>query len=314
MPLPRLIRQLEVDAALERQRLIDGLRRDPAFIEPKYFYDALGCAIYGAICQLEEYYPTRTERAIFDVNRTAIAEVIGRVDAFVDLGAGDCAKAIDWLRVLQPSRYVAVDIAEATLVAALNNMSGEFPDVEMIGLVTDFSHELKLSAALTGGKTTLFYPGSSIGNFSPDDAVRFLIQLRPHASNGLLIGVDAKKSNATLDAAYDDALGVTAAFNLNALRHINRVLSSDFDCADWRHVAFYSAERSRVEMHLEARRDVIVAIDGSPRIFNAGDRIHSENSYKYSREEFEDILQRAGFAVTQCWTDANTAFWVFFAK
>ncbi len=314
MGTPHIILQGETDHRLERQRLVDGLRKEPAYFEPKYFYDEQGCAIYNAICQLDEYYPTRTEKKIFEANRHEIAAEIGQVDTLVDLGAGDCQKAVGWMPYLKPSQYLAVDIAESALRGALTPIAGDFPQLVCTGLVTDFSQGLTIPDALHQGRTTLFYPGSSIGNFAPDRAQAFLRELRAYASNGLLIGVDAKKDKRTLDAAYDDALGVTASFNLNALRHINRLIGTNFDCADWRHVGYYSPEYGRVEMHLEAKRDLAVLIDGVPRYFKAGSRIHSESSYKYSRHEFETLLSDAGFSSISCWTDEASAFWVFVAR
>lgn len=314
----RIVDRLHVDRAAELRRLMDGLRGEPASIEPKYFYDELGCTLYAAICQLDEYYPTRTERAIFQQHRQEIAESIGAGGTFVDLGAGDCCKALGWLPFVAPERYLAVDIAGPSLDTALANMAPEFPEIEMFGLVTDFSRSLDIPPDLLKGRVTLFYPGSSIGNFNPAEAMRFLKQMRGHTAGanggGLLIGVDAKKERALLDAAYADALGVTAAFNLNALRHINRVIGSDFVESGWQHVGAYNEAAGRIEMHLQAVTDQTVNIDGVARFFAKGDRIHSENSYKYSREEFENMLREAGFSQISCWTNNQRAFWVFHAR
>jgi dimethylhistidine N-methyltransferase len=318
MPKPfRIINQLHIDHVAERARLVAGLRAANACIEPKYFYDPLGCALYGAICLLDEYYPTRTERAIFESYRAEIAAAIGQGGTFVDIGAGDCGKALDWLSVIKPSRYVAIDIAGPSLATALATIAPEFPDTECIGLVTDFSQTLSVAPELLTDKVTLFYPGSSIGNFTPTAAINFLRQMHDitHASGGgLLIGVDAKKPKSRLDAAYDDAIGVTAAFNLNALRHINRVLGCDFDVSQWRHVGAYNEPLGRIEMHLESMAEQTVLIDGTARIFARGEKIHSENSYKYHRDEFEALLHQAGFNDIDCWTDEAKAFWVFYAK
>jgi dimethylhistidine N-methyltransferase len=309
----QIIDRLKIDAAAERQKLVAGLRNSPATIEPKYFYDEQGCAIYAAICQLDEYYPTRTERAIFQVHRGEISAALGAVGTFVDLGAGDCCKALSWLPFIEPTRYLAIDIAAASLDTALSNMAPEFPATEMMGLATDFSEKLTIPAELLAGRATFFYPGSSIGNFTPQNAVKFLRQVREFASGGLLIGVDAKKDKQLLDAAYADSLGVTAAFNLNALRHINRILASDFDLTKWRHVGQYNQTLGRIEMHLETLETHVVLIDGAPRKYEKGERIHSENSYKYSEAEFRAVLNEAGFANVRVWTNAARAFWVFYA-
>ncbi len=310
----RIVDRLQIDHDAELARLKAGLLATSASIEPKYFYDEMGCALYAAICQLDEYYPTRTERAIFQQHRAEISEALGKVDTFVDLGAGDCCKALGWLPFIEPRRYVAIDIAGASLEAALSTMAPDFPHTEMIGLVTDFSRRLDIPDELLSGRTTLFYPGSSIGNFTPEAATAFLGQMRAFASGGLLIGVDAKKDKRRLDAAYADALGVTAAFNLNALRHINRVIGADFDEKLWRHQGSYNESLGRIEMHLEATRDQLVTIDGTARLFRVGERIHSENSYKYGRDEFAAMLGAAGFERVTAWTSAEQAFWVFFAE
>jgi len=311
----RIVDRLHVDHAAEIGRLKQGLRNSPATIEPKYFYDELGCTLYAAICQLDEYYPTRTERAIFQAHRGEISEAIGKGGTFVDLGAGDCCKALGWLPFIEPERYLAIDIAGPSLETALANMAPEFPQTDMVGLVTDFSLSLDIPDTLLTGRVTLFYPGSSIGNFSPESATRFLREMRRYTRDGgLLIGVDAKKDRARLDAAYADALGVTAAFNLNALRHINRVIGTDFDEKKWRHVGAYNPVLGRIEMHLESIADQAVIIDGLARQFQVGDRIHSESSYKYSREEFEAMLRTAGFSEIEVWTDVEQAFWVFYAR
>jgi dimethylhistidine N-methyltransferase len=310
----RIVDRLHVDRDAEIARLKAGLVADIATIEPKYFYDEMGCALYAAICQLDEYYPTRTERAIFQQHRTEISEALGEVGTFADLGAGDCCKALGWLPFIEPRRYLAIDIAGPVLEAALSVMAPDFPNTEMIGLVTDFSRHLDIPAELLTGRTTLFYPGSSIGNFTPDAATAFLHQMRGYATGGLLIGVDAKKDKLRLDAAYADALGVTAAFNLNALRHINRVLGSDFDEKRWRHKGGYNERLGRIEMHLESTEEQVVMIGSKPRLFRAGERIHSENSYKYDREEFIAMLRAAGFENIRCWTNDERAFWVFYAE
>ena len=314
----RIVDRLHIDRAAEISRLIGGLRTSPATIEPKYFYDPLGCALYAAICQLDEYYPTRTERAIFQQYRSEISALIderGSGGTFADLGAGDCCKAMLWLPFIRPRRYLAIDIAGPSLASALANMAPEFPEIEMIGLVTDFSQTLDIPAELLSAPTTLFYPGSSIGNFTPPAATQFLRQMRDCTKNGgLLIGVDAKKDKRRLDAAYADALGVTAAFNLNALRHINRVIAADFNESQWRHVGAYNEQLGRIEMHLESVVEQSVTIGGSARRFARGERIHSENSYKYSRDEFEAMLIAAGYSDIDAWTDDEQAFWVFYAR
>jgi dimethylhistidine N-methyltransferase len=194
-----------------------------------------------------------------------------------------------------------------------------FPEIEMVGVGMDFSASLTLPDAVARRRRLFFYPGSSIGNYTPDEALAYLQRIRlaidhgqgaGNDAGGLLIGVDLVKDHELLDAAYDDALGVTAAFNLNMLRHLNAVLGSDFDVRDWLHRGFFNPDESRVEMHLEARHAVTVTWPGSERRFDAGERIHTENSYKYTQQGFASLLERAGFAVRHVWTDPHQWFMV----
>ncbi|HEX7559057.1 MAG TPA: L-histidine N(alpha)-methyltransferase, partial [Usitatibacter sp.] len=278
----------------ERLRVVEALLSTPARIEPKYFYDELGCALYGAICRLPEYYPTRTEVALFREHRSEIAEALGQGRQFVDLGAGDCCKAQGWLPYVSPGRYIAVDIAGPEIERALARMAPDFPEVEMIGVVADFSAGLPIDDLLDARGVTFFYPGSSIGNFMPADALAFLktvqAQCARRAGSGLLIGVDGKKAKSVLDAAYDDALGVTAAFNRNALLHLNTKYGFDFDLDGFAHRGFYNDREGRVEMHLEALHPQTVNLGERSRAFAAGERIHTENSYKYRAGEFTRLL------------------------
>jgi dimethylhistidine N-methyltransferase len=312
----RFIDRLTRNPAAERRALVAGLTAARATLSPKYFYDSVGCALFGAICELPEYYPTRTERGIFERNRAEIAATVGAGRQFVDLGAGDCSKAETWLPFLAPTRYVAVDIAGDALSRALARLAPEFPDLELTGIVADFTDGLDLRADLPEAPTVFFYPGSSIGNFAPDDAQHFLADIHLHclvAGSGLLIGVDTRKDPARLRSAYDDAPGVTAAFNRNALRHVNRVVGADFDPALFDHVAFFDEQRGRVEMHLVARKRHVVRIGDRQRAFAEGETIHTENSYKYTPAEFTTLLQSAGFARVRCWQDDAGDFAVYYA-
>lgn len=306
------------DEAREKRELVAGLMGKPATIPPRYFYDELGCALYGAICQLPEYYPTRTEVALFQAHRGQIAEAVGCGKEFVDLGAGDCCKAQSWIPFLAPHRYVAVDIAASEIDRALTKMANDFDELELVGVVTDFSRSLDLEGVLGPGPVTFFYPGSSIGNFVPEDAVAFLARVQRYCAgrpgSGLLIGVDGKKEKSRLDAAYDDSLGVTAAFNRNALRHLNRRHGFDFDVNGFAHRGFYNAQLGRVEMHLESLRAQDVTLGDAVRHFAMGERIHTENSYKYHRAEFEALLAAAGFAQVRAWESDGEPYRVFYAQ
>lgn len=316
----QLLQLQHIDDAALADEAAAGLLRAQAQVAPKFFYDALGARLFAAITALDEYYPTRTEAAIFARHGAAIAaqarRFSGEAPTLIDLGAGDCAKAARLFPLLQPGRYVAVDIAVEFLREALLRLQAEHPALAMLGVGLDFSQRLALAPQITGDAPALvFYPGSSIGNFAPDDALRLLREARALARGGaLLIGVDRVKSRAVLEAAYDDALGVTAAFNLNVLRNLNHRLGADFDLRRWRHVAFYDAAHARIEMHLEAREDLTVRWrGGAERRFAAGERIHTENSHKWTPEGFAALLREAGFASLAHWCDEREWFSVFLA-
>ncbi|RPH46024.1 MAG: L-histidine N(alpha)-methyltransferase [Burkholderiales bacterium] len=316
---------MQTDSSAPRPRFFDhvaGTRDDAraelgrtlleprASIPPKYFYDRLGSALFTAITELPEYYPTRTEAGILAAHREAIAACVGRGTTLIDLGAGDCRKAASMLDVLAPAQYVAVDISSAFVSQALDALQRQYPALDTVGVGTDFAEALWLPEAVRATRRTFFYPGSSIGNFAPADARAFLERLRAQAGpdGGLLIGVDLAKPASVVVPAYDDPLGVTAAFNLNVLRHVNTLIGSDFDVADWSHVARLDEAASRIEMHVEARRACVVRWPGGERAFVAGERIHTENSYKYTPGSFGSLLADAGWSTTQRWIDARGWF------
>jgi L-histidine Nalpha-methyltransferase len=299
--------------------LSQGLLRPQAEVSPKYLYDALGSALFVAITELPEYYPTRTEAAILSEHGDTIAAATRAAlptgFALVDLGAGDGAKAARLFDRLKPRQYVAVDIAEDFMRGTLGALQQRHPALPMTGVIMDFSASLQLPAGVVDGPSLMFYPGSSIGNFAPSDALRLLREARLASSGGaLLIGADMIKPKPLLDAAYHDELGVTGAFNLNLLRHLNLRLGTDFQLADWAHRGEYNSAQSRVEMHLLARRDLTVRWPGHERPFRAGDSIHTENSYKWTPESFEALLRDAGWHSVQRWHDDRAWFGVFLAR
>lgn len=293
-----------------------GLLARDAWTSPKYLYDALGSKLFEAICALPEYYPTRTEAAIFARHGAEIAHAVGPGSTLIDLGAGNCAKAASLFPLLHPAQYVAVDISYDFLSESLSRLQQRFPHIEMTGLGLDFSSRLDLPDSVRDARQLFFYPGSSIGNFAPEQATAFLRRLRANADGdgGLLIGVDLIKEDAILDAAYDDALGVTVAFNLNMLRHVNGLIGADFDVRAWQHHGFFNADEHRVEMHLEARSEQVVHWKGGQRRFAKGERIHTEDSYKYTRPAFVGLLEQAGFSTVQVWTDPQQWFAVIYAR
>lgn len=295
-----------------RKELSAGLLADRPFVSCKYLYDALGSSLFEAICELPEYYPTRTEAAIFRRHLPDIAAATGTGCTLIDLGAGNCAKAERLFPMLQPAEYVPIDISVDFLRESVACLQQRFPDIRMTGIGMDFSSALRLPPEVGRERRLFFYPGSSIGNFTPAQALGFLARLREAcgADGGLLIGVDLVKEREVLNAAYDDALGLTGAFNLNLLLNLNALLGTDFDPHDWRHRAFYNDEQSRIEMHLEARRDVNVQWRQGRRRFREGEYIHTESSYKYTPEGFVQLLARAGFGDARTWTDERGWFMV----
>ena len=341
---PRILVQATIDEAADREGLRAGLLARPSSSSPKFFYDPQGSALYTAICELDEYYPTRTETWIFDTHREAIARALPADSQWIDLGCGDGTKARGWLDSVQVRRYVGVDIAEPWLRASLAALASERARrpharaqggaLDIVGVVTDFTRPFDLHALLGDEPhmpPVFFYPGSSIGNFMYDDARAFLASVREHierhpgangkgtgkASGKLLIGVDLVKDRAVLHAAYDDALGVTAAFNRNVLRVANRLLDADFDPHTFEHRAVFDEDASRIEMQLVSKYAQTVRIGSDARRFEDGEVIVTEYSHKYTIESFSALLQAAGFATgerLQCWTDERDWFGVFVAE
>lgn len=299
----------EIEAALTAQ---------DAAISPKYLYDPLGSKLFEAICELPEYYPTRTEAAIFAEHAADIAQAAGTGVTLIDLGAGNCAKAAGLFPELKPRQYVPIDISADFLHQAVDGLRQQFPDIPMHEVAMDFSASLELPATVSRERRLFFYPGSSLGNFDPQQARAFLRRMR-HAlqigeAGGVLLGLDLVKDARVLDAAYDDELGVTAAFNLNMLKHVNRLIGADFNPRDWRHIGFYNAAHQRVEMHLEACRDLIVRWEGGRRTFRQGERIHTENSHKFTPQDILDLLEQSGFGDVRMWFDPQRWFAVCHAR
>jgi dimethylhistidine N-methyltransferase len=293
-----------------------GLAAQHAAIAPKFLYDALGSRLFEAICELPEYYPTRTEAAIFERYGADIARAAGTGATLIDLGAGNCAKAASLFPLLRPRQYVAVDISTEFVSESLERLRQRFDQIDMCACGLDFSSGFDLPDSVRAEHRLYFYPGSSIGNFTPAEAVDFLRRLRERCGDdgGLLIGIDLDKEKAVLDAAYDDELGVTAAFNRNVLRHLNHLIGADFDLRHWHHQAYFNPEQGRVEMHLAADSAQSVHWQGGARVFGQGESIHTENSYKYKPAHAIALLERGGFEATRLWTDPQRWFAVIHAQ
>ncbi len=288
-----------------RADVLEGLSRQPKAIPPKYFYDAAGCRLFEAICAQPEYSLCRTERALMDTHLPVISAAVGAVDSIIEPGAGDCAKVRALVDALHPGQLVVLDIAGAALAAAAESLAGDFPGLAVSALGMDFMHHLEAAApTLAPGRRLVYYPGSSIGNFSPAQAVDLLARFRrlAGADGQLLIGFDLKKDPEQLHRAYNDAAGVTAAFNLNLLARLNRELEADFDLDRFRHYAFYNPPAGRIEMHLVSLAEQTVNVAGQYFQFAIGETLHTENSYKFRGDEFRAIAGRAGWVLTGEWS------------
>jgi dimethylhistidine N-methyltransferase len=295
-----------------RNDVLHGLGDSPKHLPPKYFYDDVGSALFDAICALPEYYPTRVETALIHEHAGAIAAALGERCALVEFGSGVSRKSRLLIAAAQPAVYVPIDIARETLRQAAEGLRHAFPELPVVAVCADYSQPFRLPdlTPYRPRRRVVFFPGSTIGNFDPSEAVGFLVNARRLAGAGgaLVIGVDLRKDKAVLEAAYDDPQGVTAAFNLNVLARINRELGADFDLRAFRHRAWYSDAHGRIEMHLESCRSQEVRIGTAQFAFARGETIHTESSYKYSVRDFQALAARAGFAPAACWVDERNLF------
>lgn len=296
--------------------IVEGLGQKPATIPPKYFYDALGSKLFDQITQLEEYYPTRTEISILKKHADDIAQEIGTGSILVEPGGGSCTKVHILLDGLKPKAYVPMDISSQHLKAASENLAQQYPHLEIHAVCTDFTRQMRVPASAPEGTRVVFFPGSSIGNFTPTEAHAFLNSIAQLVGDKgyFLIGVDLKKDNTILQAAYDDTLGITAKFNLNVLNRINHELEANFELEQWRHKAFYNEELGRIEMHLISCCNQSVTIAGQRFHFVTDESIHTENSYKYSVDEFISLAAKSGFTSQNVWLDEQSLFSVHLFK
>jgi dimethylhistidine N-methyltransferase len=303
---------LHPDTGSFRAAVIAGLSLAQKALSPKYFYDDRGSALFDAICELPEYYPTRTEMALMQAHAADMAACLGPDCVLIEYGSGSGRKTQVLLSALAPAAYMPIDIAASQLKISAQAQARMFPATRVVAVCADYSQPLDLPEidGMDAHRRAIYFPGSTIGNFTVDEALTFLQRARALAGRGgaMLVGVDLKKDHALLHAAYNDAQGVTAEFNLNLLHRINRELGADFDVRAFRHLAFYNAAAGRIEMHLQSLREQQVAI--GPRIFDfsAGETIHTENSCKYSADEFRDLARQAGFEPVCCWTDPQQLF------
>jgi dimethylhistidine N-methyltransferase len=293
------------------QALCAGLRREPRQVAPKFFYDQQGSALFDRICELPEYYPTRTEFEILREHAGEMADCVGARADLIEFGAGSLQKIRLLLGALQqPARFVPVDISAEHLHAEARRLAAEYPGLSVLPLAGDFSADLALPPLLAGSARRVgFFPGSSIGNFTPSEALQFLRRCAVWlAGGGLLVGVDLVKAPILLQAAYNDSQGVTAAFNLNLLARANRELGANFDLAGFHHHAFYEPRLQRIEMHLLSARDQSVQIGDASFDFAEGQTLHTENSCKYTVAGFQALARAAGLQPQAVWTDEQRLF------
>jgi dimethylhistidine N-methyltransferase len=299
----------------ELRRVLADLRKDPAQISPIWFYNAAGSALFEAITRLESYYPTDSELSILEDHGREIGSRIGSDATVIELGSGSAEKATLLLSALeQPGSYRPIDVSESALVRTREAMGREFPDLDIRGTVGDFTSEKDLKRAMEevgpDAQQVFFFPGSTIGNFEPDEAREFLSSLRKAAADDalFLLGVDLIKPVRLLLEAYDDPAGVTAAFNRNILSHLNDRFDANFRVEAWSHEVEWNSEHQRVEMWLRCEETQSVDLAGERLMFEEGDRIHTENAYKWSIEGARQLGEAAGWRLEEHWTDGRDRF------
>jgi dimethylhistidine N-methyltransferase len=285
--------------------VVAGLSLPQKALPPKYFYDAKGSRLFERICRLREYYLTRAELSLTRASIPSIARFAGKGCELLEYGSGESLKTRLLIRALRPKAYLPVDISPSALERAARRLSREFPRLRIVPVVADFSRPFDLPPAKA--PRTGYFPGSTIGNLTPEEAQGFLSRARAHGKR-MLIGTDLKKDARVLHAAYNDSRGVTAAFNLNLLARMNRELGADFDLRRFCHYAFYNAPAGRIEMHLISLQRQEVKIGAHRFAFERGESIHTENSYKYSLEGFRALAARAGFSGKKAWCDRGGRF------
>lgn len=296
--------------------VVEGLRATPRRLSPKFFYDERGSRLFNEICRLPEYYVTRTEMAILGACASDVARHMGEHHVLIELGCGASDKAGILLQAVRPLAYVPIDISRSSLLACAEQLVKEHPAMEVHAICADYTRRVIMPSPVADASRLVFFPGSTLGNFEPDDAEAFLRRLRPlvRTDGALLIGVDLKKDRAVLHRAYNDAQGVTAAFNLNLLLRIRRELDAEVDIAGFRHEAYYNEEAGRIEMYLISRRAQSIVINGDSFAFEEGEGICTEYSYKYSHAEFRALAARAGYECECMWSDARRLFGVYLLR
>lgn len=300
-----------------KKELIKGLCADEKYINPKFFYDEYGSQLFEQIMQLPEYYPSRTEMALLEKHKFEIAETIGKNKILIEPGAGNCEKVQYILPSLKPKCYMPIDISADFLFECAEKLQNKFPYINIHAVADDMKAKVSVPEKFLNNEKIIFYPGSTIGNYKPSDALEFLRHVRELAGEdgGLLIGVDLQKDKKILDAAYNDKDGITALFNLNSLNHVNKLLDIELNVELFEHVAFYNEEHCRIEMHLECKANHYCHLDNDEKIsFSESERIHTEYSYKYTIDSFSQLAAEAGLTLENYWIDDNELFSVQYYK
>jgi dimethylhistidine N-methyltransferase len=299
-----------------RADILAGLKSDQKFIAPKYFYDPQGSLLFDRICELPEYYPTRTEIGLLKQYGAEIAAVIGPDAILFELGSGSSSKIRLMLEAIQPKCYVPMDISRDHLFKSANLLAKDYPWLEVHAVCVDYAGPWNLPSGLKGKKRIAFFPGSSIGNLTTEEAVVLLERIALLVGNdgGLLIGVDLIKDIGVLETAYNDQQKVTEAFNKNLLVRLNRELGANFQVDRFQHRAFYNRDLDRIEMHLVSEREQVIRIEDELIHFKVGETIHTENSHKYSIAGFHGIALRAGFQPVKVWTDPDELFSIHYLQ
>lgn len=299
-----------------REDVLEGLRRPYKSIPSKYFYDERGSELFEKISTLEEYYPTDAETEILKTYSDQISEVVGSNSLIIEFGSGSSTKTRLLLKELEDiAGYFPVDISRDFLLEEAEKLRKEFPGLDIQPVAADYTKPFELGVNGQASRRVIFFPGSTIGNFTPDEAREFLFQSANllHKGGGLLIGVDLKKDPEILNKAYNDPDGVTAEFNLNLLQRMNRELDGNFDLEKFHHRAFYNESEGRVEMHLVSLDNQTVQVAGEKIEFKKGEMIHTENSYKYSVEEFEELISDR-YTLQKTWLDSREYFSLHYFK
>jgi len=312
LTIDSLVAQSPLSKPTDLDEVLIGLTDSPKRISPKFFYDERGSELFNQITQLPEYYLTRSELEILESRRDAIASSVKGTECLIEYGSGSSYKVRLLLNAIQPELYVPVDISREYLQKAAKKISDAYPDLSVLPIGADYTKPFDLPDEAKGKQCTAFFPGSTIGNFEREEACRFLQSISETVGSGgkLILGVDSRNHPAILNAAYNDSKGITAEFNLNILRHLNKVLDTNFVLEQFNHVARYNEDLGRIEMYLQSNIQQSVQIGENEISFAEAELLHTENSYKYNLPDLMKVAKAANMTLKEVWTDASKLFQV----